>query len=281
MLRKAPIIAALLAAVFALPALAGTTAREPPPMSFSFDGVFGRYDQAQLQRGYRVYREVCSACHSMNFLTFRNLGQPGGPFWDPHYPNPNDNPVVKAIAREYQVPDIDPDTGDPNRRPGTPADAFVRPYANDAAAAASNGGAVPPDLSMMASAREGGAPYIASLLAGYETPPTGLTMTANQHYNPFMHGDLTSYWTGRGHAPEGGFIAMPAPLHGVGQVSYDDGTPSNVQTNARDVAAFLQWAADPHMEARKQTGLAVIIFLLIFTGLLYASYRRIWAGVAH
>ena len=113
MLRKAPIIAALLAAVFALPALAGTTAREPPPMSFSFDGVFGRYDQAQLQRGYRVYREVCSACHSMNFLTFRNLGQPGGPFWDPHYPNPNDNPVVKAIAREYQVPDIDPDTGDP------------------------------------------------------------------------------------------------------------------------------------------------------------------------
>ena len=281
MLRKAPIIAALLAAVFALPVAAETTHREPKDVHWSFEGPFGRYDQAQLQRGFRVYREVCSACHSMNLLSFRNLGDPGGPFWNPAFPNPNDNPVVKAIAREYQIPDIDPDTGDANHRPGTPADRFLAPFANDAAARASNNGAVPPDLSVMARAREGGAAYIYSILTGYQSPPAGLTVGANQHYNPYMPGDMGSYWTGRGAAPEGGFIAMPPPLHGTGQVSNDDGSPSTVTQAAWDVAAFLQWSADPHMEERKQTGLAVIIFLLAFSGLLYASYRRIWAGVAH
>ena len=217
----------------------------------------------------------------MNLLSFRNLGDPGGPFWDPRYPNPNDNPVVKAIAREYQIADIDPDTGDANRRPGTPADRFVAPFANDAAARASNNGAVPPDLSVMARAREGGPNYIYSILTGYQAPPPGLTMGPNQHYNPYMPGDMGSYWTGRGPAPEGGFIAMPPPLNGDGQVTFDDGTPSTQENAARDVAAFLQWAADPHMEERKQTGLAVMIFLLAFSGLLYASYRKIWAGVAH
>jgi ubiquinol-cytochrome c reductase cytochrome c1 subunit len=281
MLRKAPIIAAVLAAVLAAPALAATTHREPREVEWSFAGPFGRYDQAQLQRGYRVYREVCASCHSMNLLSFRNLGDPGGPFWDPRYPNPNDNPVIKAIAREYQIADIDPDTGDANRRPGTPADHFVAPFANDAAARASNSGAVPPDLSVMARAREGGPNYIFSILTGYTAAPTGLTVGANQHYNPYMPGDMGSYWTGRGPAPEGGFIAMPPPLTGDGQVTFDDGTPSTRENAARDVSAFLQWAADPHMEERKQTGLAVMIFLLAFSGLLYASYRKIWAGVAH
>ena len=281
MLRKAPIIAAVLAAALAAPALAATTHREPREVEWSFAGPFGRYDQAQLQRGYRVYREVCSACHSMNLLSFRNLGDPGGPFWDPHYPNPNDNPIVKTIARDYQIADIDPDTGDANRRPGTPADHFVAPFANDAAARASNNGAVPPDLSVMARAREGGPNYIYSILTGYTAAPPGLAVGPNQHYNPYMPGDMGSYWTGRGPAPEGGFIAMPPPLHGDGQVNFDDGTPSTMDNEARDVAAFLQWAADPHMEERKETGLAVMIFLLAFSGLLYASYRKIWAGVAH
>jgi ubiquinol-cytochrome c reductase cytochrome c1 subunit len=281
MLRKALILAAFLTAVVALPATAQTHGREPRPINFSFAGPFGRYDQVQLQRGFRVYREVCASCHSLNLISFRNLGDPGGPFWDPHYRNPSDNPVVKALAREYQIPDIDSETGEPNRRPGTPADRFPSPYMNATAAAASNNGAAPPDLSVMARAREGGAAYIASLLAGYPArAPAGLTVGANQHYNPYYPGDLGSYWSGPGHAPEGGFIAMPPPLRNNG-VSFDDGTAGTVENQARDVAAFLQWTADPHMEARKQTGLAVLIFLVLFTGLLYASYRKIWANVAH
>jgi ubiquinol-cytochrome c reductase cytochrome c1 subunit len=284
MLRKAPIIAALLAAFAAFPAGSATTHRElRTDVHWSFENpIFGRYDQAQLQRGYRVYREICSSCHSMNLLSFRNLGDAGGPFWDPRFPNPNDNPVVKTIAHDFQIADIDPDTGDPNRRPGTPADRFPAPFANEAAARASNNGAVPPDLSVMARAREGGPRYIYSILTGYTNPPPGLTVGANQHYNPYMPGDMSSYWHGSGPPPEGGFIAMPPPLAPQGgQVQFDDRTPSTQSNEARDVAAFLMWSADPHMEERKQAGLAVLIFLVLFAGLVYASYRKIWENVAH
>jgi ubiquinol-cytochrome c reductase cytochrome c1 subunit len=283
MLRKAPILLAALlgAAMLVVPTIAATTHEEERVVNWSFNGPFGRFDQQQLQRGYHVYREVCSSCHSMNLLSFRNLGDPGGPFWNPAYANPNDNPVVKAIAHEFQIADINSDTGDDMRRPGTPADHFPAPFANEALARASNNGAVPPDLSVMARAREGGPNYIYSILTGYRPAPPGLAATENQHYNPWMSGDLTSYWSGPGPVPRGGFIAMPPPLRTNGQVTNDDGTPATIPQMAQDVSAFLMWAADPHMEERKQAGLAVMIFLIIFAGLVYGSYRQIWKDVAH
>src|SRR6185503_11701161 len=194
------------------------------------------FDKAQLQRGYKVYREVCSACHSMEQLYFRNLGQKGGPFFDPKYPNPNDNPVVKSLAHDIQIKDIDTDTGDAIQRPGQPSDRFPNPFANAYAAAASNGGAAPPDLSVMAKAREGGPSYIYSLVGlGFVAPPAGLTVPAGKYYNPYYPGDLTANWHGKGPPPEGGLISMPPPLT-PNKVTFDDGTPSTVQNEARDVA---------------------------------------------
>jgi ubiquinol-cytochrome c reductase cytochrome c1 subunit len=262
------------------PALAAGDAKTPEPVDFSFKGPFGRFDQAQLQRGYKVYREVCAACHSMELVSFRNLGQKGGPFYDPAYSNPNDNPYVKTIAAEYQINDIDSETGDVIQRPGTSADAFPSPYPNEAAARAGNGGALPPDLSVMAKARKYGPDYIHALLAGYKDPPAGLKVTPGQYYNPYMAGDTTPFWTGEGHAPEGGFIAMPPQL-APDKVTFDDGTPSTIDQQAKDVAAFLYWAAEPKMEERKAFGFGAMIYLVIFAGLLYASYRRIWRNVAH
>jgi ubiquinol-cytochrome c reductase cytochrome c1 subunit len=281
MLRKGLALAALGFAFLAGPALAATTHEEPKDIHWSFDNpVTGKFDQEQLQRGYKVYREVCSACHSMNLVYFRNLGQKGGPFYDPKYPNPNDNPYVKSLAKDIQVKDIDSDTGDQISRPGTSADKFPAPFPNEPAARASNGGALPPDLSVIAKAREGGPAYIYSILTGFVTPPAGLTVQPGKYYNPYFSGDLTSAWSGKGKVPEGGVIGMPPPL-APGKVTFDDGTPSTVANQARDVAAFLMWAAEPKMEERKQFGLGAMIYLLIFTGLLYASYRRVWRNVAH
>src|ERR1700691_634179 len=149
MLRKAFLIAAILGLAAAVPALADTSSLPPKDVHWSFEGPFGRFDQEQLQRGYKVYHDVCSACHAMHLMSYRNLGQQGGPFYDPKYPNPNDNPYVKSIVKDYQVPDIDSDTGDIIKRPATAADAFVSPFPNEAAARASNGGALPPDLSLI------------------------------------------------------------------------------------------------------------------------------------
>lgn len=268
-------------AVSATPALAAGGAAHPRSGGFSFEGPFGVYDQGQLQRGYKVYHEVCAACHSMNLMHYRNLGDAHGPFWNPRYPNPNDNPVVKALAAENQVPDIDSETGEAIMRDATPADKFRQPYPNATAAAAGNGGAAPPDLSVMAKARHDGANYIYSLLSGYRAAPAGLQIREGQHYNPYMAGDLTPFWTGdHDHVPEGGFIAMPPPLQN-GQVTYDDGSPQTVDQYAKDVAAFIAWTSEPKMVERKQAGFGVMIFLLIFAGLTYASYRRIWKGVAH
>lgn len=265
----------------ASPALASGGALHPRSGGFSFEGPFGTFDQGQLQRGYKVYREVCSSCHGMNLMHFRNLGDKTGPFWDAHYPNPNDNPVVKTLAGEVQVNDIDSETGEATRRDATPADRFPDPYPNATAAAAANGGAAPPDLSVMGKARHDGANYIYSLLTGYRAAPAGLQIRPDQHYNPYMAGDMSPFWTGdHAHVPPGGFIAMPAPLRD-GQVSYDDGTTASVDQMAKDVAAFIAWSSDPHATARKQTGLGVLIFLFLFAGLTYASYRRIWKGVAH
>jgi len=283
--------AVVLGAVSAAPAFAATTAAPLKDVHWSFEGPFGQYDQAQLQRGFKVYREVCQQCHSLNLISFHNFGEPGGPFWKREYPNANENPYVKAIAAMYKAPDIDTTTGDTIQRTATTADHIPAPYANDIAAKATLGGA-PPDMSMLVSARDGGARYIYSLVTanidpaakqttGYAATPACVDLPAGKYYNPYFPGDLSSSLKkGCTEAPVGGIIAMPPPLV-AGKVSFDDGTPSTLDQQARDVAAFLQWASDPKMEERKQTGLAVMIYLVLFCGLLYASYRRIWRGVAH
>lgn len=280
MLRKGFILAALGLAFVAGPSFAATTHEEPKDVHWSFEGPFGKFDQAQVQRGYKVYREVCSACHSMNLLSFRNLGQKNGPFFDEKYKNPNDNAYVKSISKDYQVNDIDSETGDVIQRPGTPADKFPNPFPNEAAARASNGGAYPPDLSVITKAREEGPQYVYSILTGYVATPAGMEVPAGKHYNPFMPGDMSAFYKGKGPVPEGGFIAMPPPLE-AGKVTFDDGTKSTLDQQAKDVVAFLAWASEPKQTERKQFGLAAMIYLLIFSGLLFVSYRRIWKNVGH
>ena len=262
---------------------AKTNAREPEGVSFSFEGPFGRFDQAELQRGFKVYAEVCSSCHSMNLLSYRDLAMPGGPFFDPKHPNtpPAQSPYAKAIAAQYKVPDIDPDTGDPIQRTATPADHFKAPFANEAAARAANGGALPPDLSVIVRAREGGAAYIYKLLLGYEDAPAALRVPDGKNYNPYYPGDMGSYWSGpKDKVPEGGFISMARQIV-PDRVTFDDKTPSTSENEAHAVATFLAWAADPHQVERKETGVAVMLFLLVFTALTYLSYRQIWRNVSH
>lgn len=282
-MKKTLVLIALAAglAAAAQPALAAGGAKHPRSGGFSFEGPFGTFDQAQLQRGYKVYREVCASCHGMDLMHFRTLAEPGGPFYDAHQLNPAENRFVKVLAAEVQVPDIDSETGEPIMRDAVPADRFPNPYLNATAAAGANGGAAPPDLSVMAKARHDGANYIYSLLSGYRAPPAGLKVGPGQYYNPYMAGDLSSYWSGDAHhVPEGGFIAMPPPL-ADGQVTYDDGSTETVDQYSKDVAAFIAWASDPKQVQRKQTGLGVLIFLFLFAGVTYVSYRRIWRGVAH
>ena len=286
MLRKSLALAALGLALglswVAGPALAASTQEEPRDVHWSFEGPFGKFDKAQVQRGYKVYREVCSACHSMDLMYYRNLGQKGGPFFDPKYQNPNENPVVKSLAHDIQVKDIDNDTGDTVQRPATPADRFPAPFPNEPAARASNGGALPPDLSVISKAREGGPSYIYSLVGlGFNAPvPAGLTVPAGKYYNPYYAGDVSANWHGKGPAPKGGFISMPPPL-APGKVTFDDKSPSTVQQQAKDVAAFLAWSAEPKQEERKTFGLGAMIYLFILTVIVYFSYRRIWRNVAH
>jgi ubiquinol-cytochrome c reductase cytochrome c1 subunit len=280
-IRKIAAAVAIVAAM-ASPALAAEGgAKHPRHAGFSFEGPFGTFDQNQLQRGYKVYREVCAACHSMDLLSFRTLGERGGPFYDPEAENAAQNRFVRAIAAEAQIADIDTETGEPIMRPGIPADRFPNPWPNRTAGAAANGGAYPPDLSVMAKARHDGANYIYSLLSGYEEAPAGLRIAPGQYYNPYMQGDMTPFWDGDPEkVPPGGFIAMPPPLID-GQVTYDDGTTASVDQMSKDVAAFIAWASEPKAIERKQTGIGVLAFLAIFAGLTYASYRRIWKGVAH
>ncbi|MBX9801458.1 MAG: cytochrome c1 [Caulobacteraceae bacterium] len=247
---------------------------------FSFEGPFGSFDRNQLQRGYKVYREVCASCHGMNLMHFRTLAEPGGPFYDSGQASPAENRFVKALAKGVQIADIDTETGEPLIREGTAADRFPNPYPNPTAASAANGGAFPPDLSVMAKARKGGADYIYSLLTGYAAVPQGLRIMPGQHYNAYMSGDLTPFMPEGAHVPPGGFIAMPNPLND-GQVTYDDGTTASVDQMAKDVSAFIAWASDPRQIQRKQSGVGVLIFLFLFAGITYMSYRRIWNGIAH
>jgi ubiquinol-cytochrome c reductase cytochrome c1 subunit len=281
-LQKLAVVAVAFVAVgVAAPANAAGGAKHPRHAGFSFEGPFGTFDQAQLQRGYKVYREVCSACHSMDLLSFRTLGEKGGPFYDPEAENAAANRFVRAIAAEAQIADIDTETGEPIMRPGIAADRFPSPWANRTAGAAANGGAYPPDLSVMAKARHDGSNYIYSLLSGYSDPPAGLRVGNGQYYNPYMAGDMTPFWDGDpDQVPKGGFIAMP-PVLMDDQVTFDDGTAATVDQMSKDVAAFITWASDPRATERKQSGMGVLAFLAVFAGLTYASYRKIWKGVAH
>ncbi len=247
---------------------------KPHEMSWSFAGPFGTYDKAQLQRGLKVYKEVCSACHSMNLVAFRTLEDLG-----------YSEAQIKALAAEYTIQDGPNDDGDMFERPGIPSDHFPAPFPNEAAAAASNGGAAPPDMSLLAKARgvergfplflfdiftqyaEGGPDYIHSLLTGYDQkPPEGMQIPEGTHYNPYFMSGVS--------------LKMAKPLSD-GQVTYDDGAPATVEQYSQDVAAFLMWAAEPHLEDRKKTGFRVIIFLLLFSVLMYFTKRRVWANVAH
>lgn len=231
---------------------------------FSFDGPLGRYDNRQLQRGFQVYKEVCSACHSMRLVAFRDLEGIGF-----------SKPEVKAIAKNWAIetPTVNPDTGEPATRKSLPSDTIPSPYPNEVAARAANNNALPPDMSLLAKAREGGAHYIAALVDGYRQPPPALkrrfpdfTVPTGLYYNPYF-ANLT--------------IAMPPPLAADGQVTYSDGTAATRRQMADDVAAFLMWAAEPKMDNRKRTGVAVVLYLLIATALAYLAYRNIWAGKKH
>ena len=262
-------------------ATAKTTAEEPRDVHFAGQGLLGKYDQEQLQRGFKVYSEVCSSCHSMDLLNYRNLAQKDGPFYSPKYPNPNESPYAKAIAADVKVPDIDTDTGDATTRPGTPADHFKNPFANVYAAAAANGGRAPPDLSVITRAREGGASYVYSLLQGYGPVPKGLDIPPGKYYNPYYAGDLGSSWSGpKDKVPLGGVIAMPFQLT-PNRVTFDDGTKATTEEEARDVSAFLAWAAEPKQTERKEAGVAVLLYLTLFAVVLWFSYKQIWRNVSH
>ena len=231
-----------------------------------FKGAFGTYDKEAAQRGYQVYREVCASCHALKHLAFRHLGDKGAPFYDEDYPNPNDNPLVKNFAADWLIQDIDVETGDVLERPGIPADKFPPIYPNDVMARGSNAGALPPDLSVMVAARNGGADYLYNLLMAYDTPPPkGLALTPGVYYNPVM---------------DGGKIAMKNPLS-ADLVEYADGTPATVEQMASDVTEFLAWSSDPKLEQRKRVGFMTMLYLTILAILLWFSYKRVWRNVEH
>jgi ubiquinol-cytochrome c reductase cytochrome c1 subunit len=225
-------------------------APEPIAVSWQHDGVFGTFDRAAAQRGFQVYREVCSACHGLTYVAFRNLAQLG--FGEEQ---------VRALAAEYTVEDGPNDDGEMFERPAVPADPIPPPYPNPQAARAANGGALPPELSLITKARAGGTDYVYSLMVGYEEPPAGAEAPEGLYYNAYFPG----HW-----------IAMPSPLS-EGLVTYADGTEATVPQMAADVATFLTWAGEPTLEQRKQSGLKVMLFLIVLTGLCYATMRKVWA----
>jgi ubiquinol-cytochrome c reductase cytochrome c1 subunit len=233
----------------------------PRNVTLPSDGPFGRFNRQQLQRGFQVYKEVCAACHGLNQVAFRNLADLG-----------YNEAEVKAIADQWaiEVPDVNPETGEPQGRTPLPADRFPDPYANDIAARAANNNALPPDLSLIVKAREGGADYLYSLLTGYRQVPGNLPPENRPgpglYYNPYFH-SLN--------------IAMPPPFSGDGQVSYADGTPATVDQMAKDLSAFLVWTAEPNLESRHRAGIATLIFLLFATALAWFSYRNIWSRTPH
>ena len=222
---------------------------------WTFKGFTGKFDRASLQRGYQVYNEVCASCHSMKYLHYRNLAQPGGPEFSEEQ--------AKIIASQFEVEDGPNSEGDMFQRAARLSDNFVSPYPNDESAKAANGGAYPPDMSVLVKARKGGADYIYSLLLGYDDPPTSITLDDGVYYNTFMSGNK---------------IKMANPLS-ENIVEYSDGTPSTEEQMAKDVVTFLAWAAEPHLEARHKMGFKVILYLFIISILVYFSMKKIWSRV--
>ncbi|MEZ0261172.1 MAG: cytochrome c1 [Alphaproteobacteria bacterium] len=243
-----PLLAA--AVLLAAPAFASEGV-ELDHKKWQHQGVFGTYDKAAVQRGYQVYKEVCSACHAMKFMAYRNLADLG-----------YSEAQVKAMAAEFNVTDIN-DDGEAYDRPARPSDHFKSPFANDRAARAANGGALPPDLSLVVKARAGGEDYVYSLLTGYVDKPANFELLAGLNYNKYFPGHQ---------------IAMAKPLS-EGQVTYGDGTTSSVEQMAKDVTQFLAWAGEPHMEQRKGMGIKVMLFMFAFCGIMMASKKKIWAKV--
>ncbi|MFZ4540682.1 MAG: cytochrome c1 [Rickettsiales bacterium] len=240
-------------ALVASPVLASTNAEHPKQMDWAFDGVFGKMDKNSVQRGFQVYKEVCSACHSLKRVSFRQLEGIGF-----------SEAEVKSLAQGYTVKDGPNDMGEMFERPGKPSDAIPGPYANDNAAKAANGGGLPPDLSLIIKAREDGANYVYSILTGYgHEVPEGVSVPEGTHYNPYM---------------DGGVIKMAQPLKDE-QVTYQDGTAATLDQEARDVVNFLQWAAEPEMEARKSMGIHVMLFLAVMTTFFYLIKKRVWSNL--
>ena len=293
------------AAVSALPATAiaaGGKALDYKHNHWHFSGPFGAYDKEAMQRGFQVYRTVCASCHGVDELSFRNLGDKGGPFHLDACPadvpattdcsKPSENPVVKAIAAEYEVTDGPDDSGDMFKRPGLPSDKIPGPYANEQQARAANGGAYPPNLALIMKARHHGPDYVYSLLTGYEAAPASVTLGAGQHYNPYFAGDMSQllkpeYRDEEGHPlggveiPPGGVLAMAPPLSD-GIIDYaDDSVPETADQYAKDVVEFLTWASEPKMEQRKSLGVITMGYLLILTLILFFSYRAIWSKTDH
>lgn len=287
MMKRAAIAAALtLASLTGGQALAAE-AKHPHAMAWSWEGPFGTFDRAALQRGFQVYKEVCSSCHGLKHLSYRNLGEPGGPFqavapkgWqDEGYTpkigapghgkyivNANDNPYVRAIAAQYEVTEISTEDGSEITRPARPSDTFLYPYASEGAGRAANGGAYPPDLSVMIKARHYGPDYVYALMTGYgEEIPKGVDELPGKHWNPYF---------------PGGWIAMPEQLV-EDRVSYADGTKATKEQMAKDVVTFLTWASDPKAEIRKSLGVQAVAYLLLLSILLYLVYRQVWRNVEH
>lgn len=235
----------------------------PKELHLASDGIFGKFDKQQLQRGFQIYKEVCSACHSLSHVAFRDLEQLG-----------YSEGQVKAIAAGFQVPGTDPTTGEANMRPGQATDYFPKPFANDIAARAANNNAIPPDLSLMTKARHDGGAYVYSLVTGYSAQPAELLKEFPDAKTPEgLH--FNRYFANLN-------LAMAPPLTSDGQVEYGPGNPKpTVDQMGKDVAAFLVWTAEPKLEKRNQTGLAVVLFLIFATVLGYMSYRNIWAGKKH
>ena len=222
---------------------------------WSFKGLFGKFDRGALQRGYQVYTEVCASCHSMKYLSYRNLAEKGGPEFS--------EAQAKAIAASFEVKDGPNADGEMFTRPGKLSDKFVMPYDNVKAAQAANGGAYPPDMSVLVKARGGGVDYIYSLLQGYEDPPVGMSLDDGVYYNKYMYGNK---------------IKMANQLSD-GLVEYGDGTTASVEQMSKDVTTFLMWAAEPHLESRHQMGFKAIVYLIILTILVYFSMKKIWSRI--
>ena len=228
---------------------------DPIKVNWSFKELTGKFDRASLQRGFQVYKEVCASCHSMQYLSYRNLGEPGGPEFTEE--------EVKAIAASVEIEDGPDSQGEMFTRTGKPSDKFKSPYPNVEASTAANGGAYPPDMSVLVKARPGGADYMYSVLMGYEEPPAGMKLDDGVYYNKYMIGQK---------------IKMASPLS-EGIVEYSDGTEATMDQMAKDVTTFLAWAAEPELEERHRVGFKVIIYLLLLTILVYLSMKKIWSRV--